>query len=741
MHERSGAAWRYLAISLERGETVMNTQCTSRKTSSQTLLSACHRLIAIGLLSLALAACGGSGAGPATSPDPGSPAPGPGDGPIGGAPGGDPTLDCVQEDYPCSFDEVALPVIERSLALSDEVAAQLEGGMEIEQVAALLVAQGDVVDVTVDGPVLAFRLAGGRPMIVDVTAEQEFLPATVATDAPASDEASMNPIKRLSPGQMPSTIRSVVISAISGGNKAQRHALVLSPYRFEENFGNAGELIAEALNGVRGYTGNVTYLATTNELDPKVTVDVLTRLQDYDVIHIDTHGGTICKDKDLPPSKELVKGSEKEICEGGVTDFLVQRFHGTAQDLQSIAHPGVVHYRGRLHQSIAVTADFFRHYYPDGLEDRLFILASCNTFRPDMANAIAGRSGVFMSWDGKSDLILARNSGLALLDSLGKGLTVGEAHERLPEFTPGNPGSQGSRLHYTARRVGGDLRIRDLLTVRDNLTGLLVTDASGIEVMEVPGDGQKDNLDLEFTVDGITPEQLASFYVNLVIDDHVIGHLNLKQSGVQVGDFRYRVSTPVPLPFDNQEGQTLTMDFWIPLPDFGEDHYQAAPRVNGRDEPEFGTEWVLSSRATRNAIDDMSITTASVVFEIDPYDDPDGDVHYFLVRSGSVQFHREYEDARGCHFNVRHTINIPPGAASNYLRFEAGSQKLTLTGFGSVPSEAVEATGECGSAIVNVGGAYFIAEETLVSGDSVAGGYNSGTRYPTIIDWTLSRTR
>jgi hypothetical protein len=425
----------------------MNTVSSSCGNSPPLALIGLRRLIAIGLMSLALAACGGDGAmapdpGPGTPPPgaPGGSTPDPNDEPPGDPAGDAPMLDCIQEDYPCSFDAVSLQVIEHSLALSDEVARQLEEGADIEDVAAFLAAQSDIADVTVDGPVLGFRLAGGRPMIVDVTGDQEFLPSESATSASGAQEAAAQLMTQTVGAKNLRTVRSAATQAITGGNKSQRHALVLSPFRFEENFGNSGVLVAEALNGIRGYAGNVTYLATTNEFEPQVTVDLLTQLEQYEVIHIDTHGGTICKDKDGPASAGLIadkdKDKEKKTCENGVTDFLVQRFHGTAQDLQSIAHPGVIHYRGRLHQSIAVTADFFRHYYPDGLSDTLFVLGSCNTFRTDMAEAIAGSRGVFMSWDGSTEESLVRRTSLAMLDYLGAGLTVGEAHVRLPDFTP-----------------------------------------------------------------------------------------------------------------------------------------------------------------------------------------------------------------------------------------------------------------------------------------------------------------
>lgn len=687
-----------------------------------------QRLLAIGLMGLTLAACGGGGTRTDSSTTP------TGDAPSGEQPPNDSpseVLDCARDNYPCSFNEVSLPVIERSLALSDEVAQQLDNGVAIDQVATFLSSQSDVAEVTVDGPVLGFRLAGGRPMIVDVTGDQELLASPAAAAGAKSSKGSMSQ----QDAQKLRTVRTVLSSKITGDNKAQRRALVLSPFRYEENFGNAGELIAGELSTVRGYAGNVTYLATTTESAPQVTVDTLTQLQNYDVIHIDTHGGTLCKKKDAS-----LAGSDKNKCADGLTDFLVQRFHGTAQDLQSLKHPGVIHYRGRLHQSIAVTADFFRHYYPQGLNDKLFILGSCNTFRTDMADAIAGDSGVYVSWDGYTDLSLVGNTSLSLVDSLRLGLTVGEAFARLPDFSPNNPEATGA-LQRTPRHAGGDLRIRDLIAVRDNLTGDLVSDASGIEVMETPEDGNNDNLNLEFTVDGITPEQLDNFNINLEIDDQVIGHINLGQQGVPAGDFSYRVSTSIPLGFDVEELQELNMDFWIPLPDQGEDHFVASPRVNDREDSQVGRAWALGSRLTESHHDSSTLITADVEFEIDPQDDPSSSYHYFYVSSGRVRIQRDYEDAQNCVYHIDHTVDLAANASNNYLTFDTSGTNIVVDGFGRTPNEYIQVSNSCGgTATVNVGGVYFLAEETIVTGDAAQGAYNDGAVNPTIIEWTLDKT-
>ena len=101
---------------------------------------------------------------------------------------------CGGEGYPCTFAEAPIEVIERSLELSEEVVTRLEDGATYEEVGAFLTGEEGMADVTVDGPVIGFRLENGRPMIVDFENDQEVLPdltggagiATVATGSGAS---------------------------------------------------------------------------------------------------------------------------------------------------------------------------------------------------------------------------------------------------------------------------------------------------------------------------------------------------------------------------------------------------------------------------------------------------------------------------------------------------------------------------------------------------------------------------
>ena len=116
-----------------------------------------------------------------------------------------------------------------------------------------------------------------------------------------------------------------------------------------------------------------------------------------------------------------------------------------------------------------------------------------------------------------------------------------------------------------------------------------------------------------------------------------------------------------------------------------------------------------------------------------------------MAKSGTVHIQRDYEDTLGCNFSVDETLNISEGQSNNYLKLDLSGSGIVLDGFGNVPNESVQVTGDCGeSDTLSVGGVYFIAEDTAVTGSTIQGGYNDGATIPTIptiIEWTLTRNQ
>ncbi len=627
-------------------------------------------------------------------------------------------LDCERDGYPCSFAQVPLDVVTRSLALSADAAGRLDGGASPDDVGAFLRSQPDMADVTVDDPVVAFRLAGGRPMIVDVAGAQRLLPGAAA---PSVARAGFSP--------------SVVV-----GDGPRKRGLVLSPFRYEPDFGTAGDEIAAALRTVRGYEDGVTYLATLDELSPQVTIDTLTRLDDYDVVHLDTHGGTLCKETLSGIAPNATGGT----CEHGVTDFLVQRFHGTAADLRSIAHPGVVHYRGRLHESIAVTADFFRHYYPQGLRDTVFVLASCNTFRPDMASAIAGTDGVYLSWDAFVDHTLVRSAGLSLVESFGLGMTVGQALDAMPPFSPTHPGAEGSRLRRTPRASGGDLRLRELPRLLDPATGDTLVSGASLEIVGATEDGDPDRVQLILDVDGI-PESEPHHGISVAVDGTVVASGPIAAFASPNGPWSWRGEPEVDLGFDVTDGQPAEIVVTVSLPEGGTSAFAVSPTLAG---PRFeaGRLWQGTFTYWRSGLTLRTIAVTAL-FERDPGDGPTATHPTFRLTSGTMTWSLS-DNAGDCIYTAPTTVSTLVEDAGSAFTFDLTDQPVTYRGKGESAGPLVDLVRDCPdlptgpvTSSTEAGGRWFNApiEEgfVAVSDASISGEFSSGFGNPDLWTWSL----
>jgi len=652
------------------------------------------------------------------------------------------STECGEAGHPCAWNEVPLEMVARSLALSEDAIARMEAGASATEVGAFLGSQSDMAEVTVDGSVILFRLAGGRPMIVDFAGEQEMRrpasPGAPAAAARAVTNAAGSP--RRTPH-----LRGITAQVVPGDGLRKR-ALVLSPFRYEAGFG-AGAEIAAALGGVRGYDGTVTLLETTDERAPQVTVETLTRLADYDVIHIDTHGGSICKTKEPPAAAAGVTNTTGD-CAASVTDFLVQRFHGTAEDLRSVIHPGVVHYRGRLHQSIAVTADFFRYFYPNGLPNTLFILGACNTYRPDMASAIAGDEGIYLSWDRFTDIELVRTAGLSLADALGKGVTVDTAFRMLPPLVPGNPDAAGSRLLSTGRAAGGDLRIRELPSVRDAFTGEELGQGSLVEVTGVVEDGRPDGLLLIIEIDGAMQSEASRYVVRVAIDGSQVVEEPLDRFAARTGDSSWRSDREIPLGYDARLGQTIDIEVSVSLPEGGTSTVAASPTVSGPAQGfQPGRVWQGTFKRIFFTDETQVQLDVQAVFERDPDQNPDTKYPTFLLKSGTMVWSAADSDGSGCSFQAPIvTTQLGPDPDANFS-FDLTKDPVEFRGFASSEGPVVEIMITCPEidpfpTKTEAGGVWLAAlgsDHHVVTGYSFSGRYDQNGPRPSSVQWNLRK--
>lgn len=597
-----------------------------------------------------------------------------------------PELACEREGYPCTYGEVPLAVIERSLSVASEAGAMLENGATTDEVLAFVDGQPDLATVFAFEDAVEFRLEGGMPVVIDPTVDVPLLPGENAQVA----SVGTGDAGRASDVGRPAVPSDALAPQLVVGASGTRSALVLSPYTFDYQGWDTGAQAASVLAATPGFEGRVTYRETTDPDQPVVTVEDLTNLKAYDVVYLSTHGGSLCyADK----TAHLVTSGEVEPSSDCRADILVQRFHGTAADLQTLDHPGVVLYQGSKHLSIAVTGDFFRATYPDGLPNTLFVLVSCSTFTPELYVPIAGDWGVFVSWDGNvhSDTTAAALKMLQILSD--KGWTVTEAMDSLGDLLVDE--TTGAVMRSSDRRAGGDLRLRDLVRVEDVYTFNQFPNAYEIGVTGAPDDGQADEFVLDVTVDGATVTSVSSFVLNVEINGISRVRSPLSSLGTLHDDHTWNAMVEVPLGFDAMEGEEVNVNVWVDLPEGGTSGVEATPMVVGSPS-ELGTVWQGQVRYehARNAGDWTMVITADVVFEREPGSDPGARYQWYTLTGGSYLVELQGEDALGCTVsgNLAGTLEADEYAS---MTFDTATSPILLEAWGNSKTPPMVAAVVC----------------------------------------------
>ncbi len=586
-----------------------------------------------------------------------------------------PQLACELEGYPCTYAEVPLEVIERSLSLAEEAGMMLENAATIDEVLAFLQGQSDLASAIDYGHAVEFRVEGGMPVVIDPTIDVPQLPVVNAMSM------AEHPSTAVTGGQSAASVFGGGVLAPQSvvGSGDTRSALVLSPFISDFDGLDSGSQAAALLAATPGYEGRVTYLGTTDPEQPEVTVQDLLDLEAYDVIYLATHGGKLCIQKKTPDELQATgTGDAGADCRA---DFLIQRFTGSAAELKSLDHPGIILYHGSKHTSIAVTGDFFRHIYPGGLPNTLFVLVSCSTFTPEFYGPIAGDFGVFVSWDGKvhTDVALATLKMVQLMSE--KGWTVTEAMDSLGDLLVDE--YTGAVMRSSDRRAGGDLRLRDLVRVEDVYTFNQFPNAYEIGVTGAPDDGLADELVLDVTVDGVTVNSVSSFVLNVWINGTPRVKSALSSLGTLHDDHTWNAMVEVPLGFDAMEGEEIEVKVWVDLPEGGTSGVTASPMVVGSSSM-LGNVWQGQIRYenARNAGDWTMIITADVTFQREPGTDAADRYQSYTLTGGTYLVQLSGEDALGCTVSGNLSGDL---AADEYasLTFDTATSPILVEAWGN----------------------------------------------------------
>ena len=199
-------------------------------------------------------------------------------------------------------------------------------------------------------------------------------------------------------------------------NRDNKRALVMAPYLWQFDPHDESPIFADQLEGLRGYGGNVSFKSNPQRIDQNIAVEDYFALADYDLIYLSTHGERV----------QPEGGAESHVVvhTGVIMDFSLVRevnLHGMVPEAHYVDE-GITAAR---FWSLGMTPEFFRTFYPDGLDDTVVLLSACETGSTagnELAEAMGGENFVMFGWSEVVDSDDAVAAMGILMDNLMEGL-------------------------------------------------------------------------------------------------------------------------------------------------------------------------------------------------------------------------------------------------------------------------------------------------------------------------------
>jgi len=480
---------------------------------------------------------------------------------------------CEELGYPCSLAETPPELIERTqdllTAATEEFATNGAAGA-IE----FLLAEPDVLDVFGDAEAITFRIQGAPPAwLVNQTG--------VGGDRSAASRSSTAgpaPTGRITGPTMQPI--SVVGEDTTGDgavdNRDAKRALVLAPYHWQFAPDDESDLLAERLEALAPYEGNVTLHVNRNRGDQVVTAADFQELDRYDAIFIATHGFRTCPEVDGTQCRTIV-----------LTGVRLNQFDmlssGTLSGFAIIAVFDADTPTSSADFEIGVDTHFFRRNFPNGLDDTLLFLSACQTGSiagDELAAAAGGENFVMMAWTESVPTDGAFNAAGVFIEQLSLGLSSELAYQGVIEagFASADNGDGITALEHISPR-GNAVRLLELPTLL--FEGLPMRDGSNISdlVDGTPGDDAPDTLELNLRLIGIDdPSRYQVIYE--VNGQRALGSYGLSNATAGTLPYEVSVSHEVNLGFDLPTGD-ISVSAIVQLPEGGESRYAANVTVGG----------------------------------------------------------------------------------------------------------------------------------------------------------------
>lgn len=470
-------------------------------------------------------------------------------------------LDCEAGGHPCSLDKVPLDVLERGESLSDQVLAMLNSGASVSDAQTFVEAQEGVVEAASSHAGLRFRLDGGRDVFI-------LLPEALSTSGhPGATSATAKPI--------------VATHHVVGDDPDAKRALVLAPFQYFFGAEDDGAAVAAILEGTRGYAANVTYLENATTTAATVGIQQFSGWEAYDVIHVTSHGAEVCD----------VNKCLSVILSGDI--------YSSAEDLLRLTEAGVntARIRGSDEKLLALSPEFFRNHYPNGLDRKLIFFNACQTYGTagsGLSDALLGDGSVYLGWSDVVQSPAARDAALALFRNLSdNGVTAQSALDSLGDlgfnrFT--EHGEEITAILLLDRDIDRDLRLREVVTLEHPTKGGNLLPNANVAAVGTAQDGVPDLVPYQILVEGIPESQQDAAVIQFTVG----GHSSTPQAvtiGERVGETGWRLTGQIPY-VDIQPEQTVEMLATVQLPEGGTSQHRALVNLTGKPEDGQGETWV-----------------------------------------------------------------------------------------------------------------------------------------------------
>ena len=626
-------------------------------------------------------------------------------------------LECTTQGYPCSLADVPADVLERSDALGDEAAKRVDTGVSMPEVEAWLRAQPEVVGVEADDDAVRFRLEGGRP--VWVLGERALPDRATSQDLAAVDIAETN--SALWRGGDP----RAELASITGGEAVQRTALVLAPMLWDFGDTDDGAPVADILEQTRGYESGVTYRSNASQASTDVGIDDFRGWRDFDVVHVSSHGTRLCK---VAPCRAII---------------IATLYTGALADLPERGQPGVEIVKSAKGRRtfLGLAADFFREEYPGGLDDTLVFFNACETYgagspadrATDLGDAIRGSTSVFLGWSETVDSENATLASVALFQGLSqRGLTIGDAYEEIGELkVDQHPDGKHGLLGVSERQAGGDLRIRDVVSLRAPASGAMLNGGESLSIDGQIGDGQPDAAPYRVQVEGMDATAASAAIVHVSAGDREAPPAPVA-SGTEVTPGSWSIEGTIELDHDVTGPEPADLRAWLELPEGGQSDHRSSVTLVGSSP--LGSVWKGTATDVSELTNDGLVTvrvTAELTFTLVPGQEPGARYVRYEQTAGTMTWQTVGTASDGCAFvSPVVTVPITPELAVNAeLGFDTSTSPVEYQATSHVTNgPEVEVTKTCpnrtSTYTTRANGSFILAfydEHRTIAGDRFSG--------------------